>query len=169
MSIFGSLFTAVSGLSAQSDAIGMISNNIANVSTVGYKRIDTAFSSLVTTNSATVSYSPGSVISAQTPTINQQGILQQSASPTDIAISGNGFYVVKSSTTDPLAAPFYTRAGSFSENANGDLVNTGGYFLYGWPLGANASLPASQSNISSLVPVNVAFLGGLTQPTSPLP
>src|SRR3954464_13459090 len=104
MSIFGSLFTAVSGLSAQSDAIGMISNNIANVSTVGYKRIDTAFSSLVTTNSATVSYSPGSVISAQTPTINQQGILQQSASPTDIAISGNGFYVVKSSTTDPLAA-----------------------------------------------------------------
>ena len=166
MSIFGSLFTAVSGLSAQSDAIGMISNNIANVSTVGYKRIDTSFSSLVTTNSATVAYSPGSVVARQTPTIDQQGILTQSASPTDVAISGNGFFVVKSSTTDPLASPFYTRAGSFSENSTGDLVNTAGYFLQGWPLDQNGNPPAGQANISSLVPVNVAFLGGLTQPTS---
>ncbi len=166
MSIFGSLFTAVSGLSAQSDAIGMISNNIANVSTVGYKRIDTAFSSLVTTNSTTAAYSPGSVNAAQVATVNQQGILQQTSSPTDVAISGNGFFVVKSSTTDPLAAPYYTRAGSFSENSNGDLVNTAGYYLYGWPLDQNGNIPANSSNISSCVPVNVGSLGGLTQPTS---
>lgn len=166
MSIFGSLFTAVSGLTAQSDAIGMISNNIANVSTVGYKRIDTSFDSLVTTTDATTAYSPGSVTAQQVPTIDQQGILQQSASPTDIAISGNGFFVVKASNTDPLAAPFYTRAGSFKEDAQGNLKNTAGYFLYGWPLDQNGSPPAGQANLSSLVPVNVAFLGGLTQPTS---
>jgi flagellar hook protein FlgE len=166
MSIFGSLFTAVSGLSAQSDAISMISNNIANVSTVGYKEINAAFESLVTTSSGSTAYSPGSVVANQTQTINQQGILQQSASPTDVAISGNGFFVVKASTTDALAAPLYTRAGSFSENSSGDLVNTAGYYLQGWPLDQNGNPPAGQANISSVVPVNVAFLGGLTQPTS---
>ncbi len=166
MSIFGSLYTAVSGLNAQSNAIGMISNNIANVSTVGYKRIDASFSSLVTTDTNTGTYSPGSVLANPTPTISQQGILQQSSSPTDVAISGNGFFVVKSSTTDPLAAPYYTRAGSFSTDSNGNLVNTGGFYLYGWPLDQNGNIPANASNISSLVPVNTAFLGGLTQPTS---
>ena len=97
MSVFGSLFTAVSGLTAQSDSISMISNNIANVDTVGYKRTDAAFESLVTTQSAATAYSPGSVIALQNNRIDQQGILQQSASPTDIAISGSGFFVVKSS------------------------------------------------------------------------
>ena len=166
MSIFGSLFTAVSGLTAQSDTISMISNNIANVSTVGYKRIDTSFESLVTTQSGSTSYSPGSVTALQTQTINQQGILQQSSSPTDVAISGSGFFVVKASITDPLASPLYTRAGSFTENSTGDLVNTAGYYLQGWPLDQNGNPPAGQANISSLVPVNVSFLGGLTQPTS---
>lgn len=166
MSIFGSLFTAVSGLSAQSDAISMISNNIANVSTIGYKEVNASFESLVTTSSNSTAYSPGSVIADQSQTINQQGILQQSSSPTDMAISGNGFFVVKSSTTDALAAPLYTRAGSFTENSDGDLVNTAGYYLQGWPLGDDGAPPTNQANISSLVPVNVAFLGGLTQPTS---
>jgi flagellar hook protein FlgE len=166
MSVFGSLFTAVSALSAQSQALGMISNNIANVSTVGFKRTDAAFSSLVTTSSRTTLYSPGSVTAIQTPRVNQQGILQQSSSATDIAISGNGFYVVKKSATDPLSESLYTRAGSFSENSSGVLENSGGFALFGWPLGPNGSLPSSQADISSLVPVNVSFLGGLTQPTS---
>ena len=166
MSIFGSLFTAVSGLSAQSGAISMISNNIANVSTIGYKEINASFESLVTTQSGSTSYSPGSVIANQTQTIGEQGILQQSSSPTDVAISGNGFFVVKSSTTDALAAPLYTRAGSFAENSVGDLVNTAGYYLQGWPLDQNGNAPAGQANISSLVPVNVSFVGGLTEPTS---
>lgn len=166
MSVFGSLFTAVSGLSAQSDSISMISNNIANVNTVGYKKTDAAFESLVTSQSRSTAYSPGSVISVQNARINQQGILQQTTSSTDIAISGNGFYVVKSSATDPLAEPLYTRAGSFSEDATGVLRNTSGFYLQGWPIDQNGALPAGQANVSSLVPVNVSFLGGLTQPTT---
>ena len=166
MSIFGSLFTAVSGLTAQSGAISMISNNIANVSTVGYKEVDAAFESLVTTQSGSTAYSPGSVIADQTQTIDQQGILQQTSSPTDVAISGSGFFVVKASTIDPLSPPLYTRAGSFSENSVGDLVNTAGYYLQGWSLDQNGNPPAGQANISSLVPVNVSDLGGLTEPTS---
>lgn len=165
MSVFGSLFTAVSGLSAQSQALGMISNNIANVSTVGYKRTDASFSSLVTTETRSTLYSPGSVRAVQTARINQQGILQQSSSATDIAISGNGFFVVKGDTGG-LSEPLYTRAGSFTEDASGILKNTSGYYLYGWPLDQNGAIPAGSADTSSLVPVDVAFLGGLTQPTT---
>jgi len=166
MSVFGSLFTAVSGLSAQSDSISMISNNIANSSTVGYKRTDAAFSSLVTTQSRNTAYASGSVRSIQKARVDQQGILQQSSSATDIALSGKGFFIVKQSATDPLSEPLYTRAGSFSEDANGILQNANGFFLMGWPIDQNGNLPASQADVTSLVPVNVAFLGGLTLPST---
>ena len=166
MSIFGSLFTAVSGLSAQSQAMGMISNNIANIATVGYKRTDAAFSSLVTNQSQSTLYSPGSVNVTQNQRIDLQGILQQSASATDLAVSGNGFFVVKNSTTDPAAETLFTRAGSFSEDQNGNLVNTSGYDLFGYALDQNGNIIGSPASVSSLVPVNVAFPNGLTQPTS---
>ncbi len=166
MSVFGSLFTAVGGMTAQSQSLGMISNNIANVSTIGYKRRDAAFSSLVTSESRSTLYSPGSVRASQNARIDQQGILQQSNSTTDIAISGNGFFVVKRSATDPFAEPLYTRAGSFSENSNGILTNTSGFTLFGWPLDQDGNVIGSQTDVNSLVPVDVAFLGGLTQPTT---
>jgi flagellar hook protein FlgE len=166
MSVFGSLFTAVSGLSAQSQSIGMISNNIANVSTIGFKRTDAAFASLVTSASRSTVYSPGSVRAIQNARIDQQGILQQSNSATDIAMSGNGFFIVKGSTTDPLSEPLYTRAGSFSEDSTGVLQNPGGFYLQGWPLDQDGNLPASRADVASLVPVDVAFLGGLTAATT---
>jgi flagellar hook protein FlgE len=164
MSVFGSLFTAVSGLSSQSQALGMISNNIANVSTVGFKRNDAAFSSLVTSATRSTLYSPGSVSARQNARISLQGILQQTSSSTDIAVTGNGFFVVKGAK-DGLSEPLYTRAGSFSEDASGTLRNTAGFFLFGWPLDQNGNIPAGSADIGSLVPVDVAFLGGLTQPT----
>ena len=61
MSLFGSLWTSVSGLNAQSQATAVISNNIANVSTVGFKRSEATFASLVTVESHAARYSPGSV------------------------------------------------------------------------------------------------------------
>jgi len=128
MSVFGSLFTAVSALNSQSQALGMISNNIANVNTVGFKRTDAAFSSLVTNVSRSTTYSPGSVRAIQNARINQQGIMQQSSSSTDIALSGNGFFVVQPNL-DGNQEVFYTRAGSFSEDATGILTNTAGYAL----------------------------------------
>ncbi|MBL1146328.1 MAG: flagellar hook protein FlgE [Pseudomonadota bacterium] len=165
MSIFGSLFTAVSGLAAQGQSISMISNNIANVSTTGYKRTDALFSSLVTTTGRSTAYTPGSVRAVQTARVDQQGILQQSNSTTDVAISGNGFFVVQ----DSLAATgetLFTRAGSFSEDENGILQNSSGFFLMGWPLDQNGALPAGQANITSLVPVDVASVGSVANPTT---
>jgi flagellar hook protein FlgE len=165
MSVFGSLFTAVSGLSAQAQSMGMISNNIANIATVGYKRTDAAFSSLVTSSSRSTLYAPGSVKASQNQRIDLQGILQQSASATDLAISGNGFFIVKAST-DPSAEVLYTRAGSFSEDQSGNLTNTAGFNLFGWPLDQSGNIIGSTTSTSALVPVNVAFPNGLTQPTT---
>jgi len=120
---------------------------------------------LVTTSGRSTAYSPGSVRSIQRASVTDQGILQQTSSETDVAISGNGFFVV-TSTKDGESEPLYTRSGSFSEDASGILVNPSGHYLMGWPLDQDGRLPASQADISSLSVVDVSFLGGLTLPTT---
>ncbi len=165
MSLFGSLFTGVSALSAQSQAMGTISNNIANVNTVGYKRIETAFSSLVTSEARAGRYTPGSVTAIRENTTDQQGAIQQTNSTTDIALAGNGFFVVQRGASGQQET-LYSRAGSFSEDSQGFLRNTAGFYLMGWPLDNDGNLPSGQADLSSLVPVDVAFLGGLTRPTT---
>lgn len=167
MSLFGSLFTGVSGLSAQSQATAMIANNIANVNTVGFKRSEAAFFSLVTTEGRSSRYSPGTVNVERIQRVDQQGPIQSSISSTDASISGNGFYAVKRDSLDNSLTEFlYTRNGQFSEDAQGFLRNSAGFYLYGWPIDQNGNLPANQGDLQSLVPVDVAFLGGLTRPTT---
>lgn len=165
MSLFGSLFTGVSGLGAESQSTAMIANNIANINTVGFKRSEASFFSLVTSEGRSSKYSPGTVSVNRVQKVNLQGPIQQTSSTTDAAISGNGMFAVKrdaSSTQEFL----YTRSGSFSEDSQGLLRNSAGFVLYGWPLGTGDSLPNNQGDLSSLEPVNVAFLGGLTRPTT---
>ncbi len=167
MSLFGSLYTGVSGLSAQSQSTAMISNNIANVNTVGFKRSEAAFYSLVTTEGRSSRYSPGTVSVNRIQRVTSQGPIQQSASTTDTSISGNGFYAVKRDNNASGLSPYlYTRNGQFSEDAQGFLTNTAGFYLFGWPLDQNGNLPANQGDLTSLVPIDVAFLGGLTRPTT---
>lgn len=165
MSLFGSLFTGVSGLGAQSQSTAMIANNIANVNTIGFKRSEAAFYSLVTSEGRSSRYSPGTVAVNRVQRVNQQGPIQQTGSTTDAAISGNGMFVVKRDAVDGQEF-LYTRSGSFSEDANGQLRNTAGFALYGWPIDANGEIPSASGDLISLSPVNVAFLGGLTRPTS---
>lgn len=165
MSLFGALFTSVSGMSAQSQATAMISNNIANVDTIGFKGSDAAFYSLVTQTPSGGQYSPGTVNTSRVQNVTLQGSIQQTASATDAAISGRGFFTVKQDPSVQL--PFlYTRSGSFHEDSTGLLRNSAGFALYAWPLDANGNVPANSGDLSSLVPANVAFLGGLTRPTS---
>lgn len=165
MSLFGSLFTGVSGLAAQSQSTAMIANNIANVNTAGFKRSEASFFSLVTTEGRSSNYSPGTVSVNRIQQVDAQGPIQQTGSSTDAAISGNGMFTVKRST-DAGQEFLYTRSGQFSEDSQGLLRNTAGFVLYAWPLGADGSLPANQGDLTSLVPADVAFLGGLTRPTS---
>ncbi len=167
MGLFGALFTGVSALSAQSQNTAIIANNITNINTTGFKRSNAAFFSLVTTQGNTSRYSPGTVTANRIQRVNQQGALTQSASTTDAAISGNGFFAVKRDSDDSsLSEYLYTRNGQFSEDAQGFLRNSAGFYLYGWPIDQQGNLPASQGDLTSLVPIDVAFLGGLTRPTN---
>ena len=165
MGLFGSLFTGVSALFAQSQNTAIISNNIANISTTGFKRSEAAFNSLVTTESRSSRYSPGTVAVNRIQRVDQQGSIQQTASATDASISGNGFFPVKRST-DFGQEFLYTRAGQFSEDSSGILRNASGFVLYAWPIDAEGNLPANQGDLTSLVVADVAFLGGLTRPTT---
>lgn len=165
MSIFGAMFSGVTGLNAQSQALGMIADNIANVNTVGYKGTTSQFFSLVTQAASRTTYTPGGVSSAPSQEIDRQGLLQASNSKTDIAVAGRGFFVVNQSTTPGAGEYLFTRAGAFNPDENGNLENTAGYFLQGWPLINGVTLPDNTSTLSSVETVNVANLAGTATPT----
>ena len=147
MSLYGALYSGVSGLTAQSSAMGAISDNITNVSTIGYKNTNINFQTLVTKQTSTTFYSAGGVQSRPRQAVDVQGLLQASTSQTDLAISGGGFFVVnEASRPTGSDAYFYTRAGSFKQNSEGFLANSGGYFLQGWPTDASGNIiPANDS------------------------
>lgn len=167
MTINGALFSGVSGLAAQGQALGIISDNISNVSTVGYKENSANFATLVTAPATINSYSPGGVRTKPAQHIDQQGLLQATTSPTDIAIVGNGLLVVNEAAVPGIGDDYlFTRAGSFRTDANGDLVNTAGYFLQGWPLSSTGALPANTTVLSSLQTVNTSSLGSTALPTT---
>ncbi|NIR40157.1 MAG: flagellar hook basal-body protein, partial [Actinobacteria bacterium] len=106
------MFSGVSGLNAQSNALGMISDNITNVNTVAYKGTVARFSTLVTQAATRSSYSPGGVRSIPYAEIDQQGLLQASEATTDLAIAGRGFFVVNRDANPAAGDPFvFTRAG----------------------------------------------------------
>ncbi len=169
MSLYGALFSGVSGVSAQSQSMGIIADNITNVNTIGYKVSRSEFSTLVTNSGSASKYSPGGVFSTPTGLVDRQGLLQASTSPTDLAVTGNGFFVVNTDQipTTTSGAYLYTRAGSFSADSNGYLRNTGGYYVQGYPYDANGNLPSNRS-LASLESVNIANLTGTASPTTTL-
>ncbi len=156
MSILGAMYAAVSGLNANSNALGIISDNIANANTTGYKDTTTDFSTLVTQSTAST-YSPGGVTSSPLYNIAQQGAIQSESSPTDLAISGGGFFVVNSSAAGD-GTTSYTRAGDFTVDANGNLVNSAGLYLQGQVLTAAQSEAIAAGGTASLSGTTLAGL-----------
>ncbi len=168
MSIYTALRAGVSGLTANSSALAVISDNIANVNTVGYKRGGVDFSALVNAQNSNTTYNAGGVLPLTRQQISLQGSLEQSRSTTDFAVSGDGFFVV-SSNNQPLASGgtvLFTRAGSFTIDASGFMVNAQGLFLQGWPVNSNGSVVSSPTSLSAIEPINVAGVGGLAEPTA---
>ena len=154
MSIFGMMRTATSGMGAQSNRLGTVADNIANVSTVGYKRASTEFASLVLA-SGTGEYNSGSVNTDVRYGISTQGGFDFTTSATDLAVSGNGFLVVADNAT-ASAASHLTRAGAFVQDGSGYLVNSAGYLLMGVPWLIQNVVPALPANgTAGLVPVQI--------------
>ena len=177
MSLYGALYSGVSGLTAQSSAMGSISDNITNVSTIGYKGTSVNFQTLVTKQASSTFYSAGGVQSKPRQSVDVQGLLQASTSQTDIAISGGGFFVVNGNNQPGTADPyFYSRAGSFKMDSSGYLANSAGYYLQAWPtdasgeiITANSSLTQTNLNVISsdyLTTVNLARVAGSAAATT---
>ena len=137
MSLSGALSSAISGLTAQSQALAMVSDNIANSSTTAYKTTSGMFDDLVTNAAGAQQYSSGGVTVAGRSNITQQGLLAATTNPTDIAIQGGGFFVVTSSPNGGQTS--YTRDGAFTIDNAGYLVNNGSY-LEGWRTDASGNV-----------------------------
>ena len=146
-------------MSAQSAWLNAISDNIANVSTTGYKEASTEFSSLVLSSGLTADYQSGSVIVDPRIAIDAQGGLNSTTSTTDLAIKGNGFFIVQG----PGGQPVLTRSGSFTKDTGtGTLVNAAGYTLLGYPTGKSGIA----NGFSGLVPVNLNSIALQATPTT---
>ncbi len=146
MGIFDALTTAVAGLQAQSYALQNISGNIANSQTTGYKETDTTFSDLVNA-SAQADQTADGVTASSTASNTVQGTIQSTSVSTDMAINGDGFFVVAMPTGTADNTPVfsgidnYTREGDFQLNSDGYLVNGSGYYLMGTPIDSATGNP----------------------------
>lgn len=154
MSFSGLFAIGVSGVTAFTAGLEAVSNNIANSQTVGFKRARTEFSDLVTIDAPDANGKVGAGVAASNRQLaGEQGALTRTDNATDLAISGAGFFVVSESAgAAGASALLFTRAGDFSPDAAGDLVNGAGYFLQGIRAGGGAS---STGSLSSLETVNI--------------
>ena len=162
MSIGGMMRTSVSGMGAQSSRLGTISTNIANSSTIGYKAVETQFSTMILGGSRAHISSSGGVETTTRNGISRQGVLQASSSPFDLAIRGNGFMLV----SDPSGSVALTRAGAFVQDSNGRLVNAAGYTLMGFPTSGPGAAPVVVNGTAGLQPVTLSATHLEALPTS---
>ncbi len=128
----GSLWSGISGLNASAKQMDVIGNNIANVNTVGFKAGTIAFGDILSQSIAggglgTMQVGRGVEVNA-IPTLFSQGSFESTQSPTDLAIDGEGFFMVK----DSNGATYYTRAGMFNIGKDGYLRDENGYKVQGY-------------------------------------
>jgi flagellar hook protein FlgE len=167
MSILGAMFTAVSGVNAQSRSLGHISDNIANSQTTGYKRVETRFETLITVSNQNL-HSPGGVIASPFYANGVQGNITQTQDNTNLAVTGNGFFVVSRPTNQTAtqtsfdALRYYTRAGDFEVNRDGYLVNNGNYYLNGWEVDPETGVP----DTSVVAPIQISQVIDEPTPTA---
>ncbi|MFJ5983197.1 flagellar hook protein FlgE [Enterobacter cancerogenus] len=119
---------AISGLNAINEQLGAISNNIANSGTVGFKSGRAEFASLYAEGQPL-----GVGVTNVAQSISKNGTVFASASSLDLAINGQGFFVMR----DSSGTTAYTRAGYMQTDSNGNLVNNQGMYLQGYPVDAN--------------------------------
>jgi flagellar hook protein FlgE len=146
---------ALSGLDANSTAINVVSGNLANLNTTGYKDIQVSFQDLV--NQSLSGFSNATAVSgstvAQTTQSFTQGTLETTGGEYDAAIQGGGFFVVQ----EPSGATEYTRQGNFQVDSSGQLMTASGQFVQGWN--------ASAGVLNTTAPTTgITLPNALTQP-----
>lgn len=151
MSILSSLYSGISGLATNGNAMSVIGNNIANTNTIGFKASRVVFSDLL---SSTVSGSGGEsqvgrgVGLSVVDNVFAQGTFESTESNTDLAIEGTGFFILRAANSQENQ---YSRAGAFRFDESGNLVNPEGYFVQGYMLD-----PATGQPIGDVTDIQVA-------------
>ena len=141
--MLSSLFAGISGLNAHQAALSVIGNNIANVNTVGFKSSRTSFSDILS-QSLSGGGQIGRGVKLQTVSpMFTQGSFQSTSNVTDLAIDGNGFFIVENSN-----GRFYTRAGQFSFDNDGSLVTNDGSTVKGYTIDQNGNTSGSLTDIN---------------------
>ncbi|HUD51031.1 flagellar hook protein FlgE [Parvibaculum sp.] len=168
MSFFGAMSTAVTGIKAQSSALGYIADNIANSQTTGFKRTEASFLDIVTVASST-NQQPGAVLAQPKYTNSVQGTVSSSSITTNMAINGDGYFIVSKAVGTADNSPvfqdvdYYTRAGDFTPDKNGYLRNSSGYYLQGTPIDPTTGNPAGDA--TSVIQINKSFLAAKASTT----
>ncbi|MFN3834494.1 MAG: flagellar hook protein FlgE [Glycocaulis sp.] len=170
MSLNSALAAGASGLISNSSALAGISDNIANVNTVGYKRVNTNFfpNYSLSSGGGDVRYAAGGTSTLTKLDVATSGLLNPASSTTSIAIDGNGFFVVRPNPQDVTGFDpiLFTRSGNFETDSAGFLRNSAGMYLYGWPVSSDGTVNANPSNIDQLEAINLSNIGGAAEATS---
>jgi flagellar hook protein FlgE len=145
MALSSALFSGTSGLKAMGDTMQIIGDNIANVNTIGFKSSQADFQDLLSQSMATMSgttqIGSGSAIGNVSASF-EQGSFKTTGNSTDLAIGGAGFFILREENG---MTEYYTRAGNFSFDKDGNLVNPNGHVVQGWRLD-----PETGSDIGSI-------------------
>ncbi len=160
MSITSAMFTGVSGLLANAEGINVIGNNLANVNTIGFKSGRMVFSDMLSTNINNNSQIGRGTQIQKVDNLFSQGSMESTELVTDVAIQGPGFFRVEAPTG---GSQYLTRAGDFSVNSTGYLVNPDGYFVLD-NAGARIQLtnPAKVTSINSTGQITYMNTSGAT-------
>ncbi len=163
MSLSSALYTGVSGLTTLGNAMTVIGDNIANVNTVGFKASRVTFQDVlsqhVATTAGTTQIGCGTALGDISSSF-AQGSFESTDSATDLAINGEGFFVVRDPNNEENE--YYTRAGEFRFDKDGNLVNPGGYIVRG-----NVLSEDTTGDIEDVGSITDIVLSSFTSPPSP--
>jgi flagellar hook protein FlgE len=147
------MYSGVSGLTTYGNAMNVTGDNIANVNTVGFKGNRAIFADIlansVANGSTAMQFGRGSTITGVQASFSQ-GAFETTGNATDMAIQGAGFFVVKDTVN---GGQYYTRAGQFTLNSSGQLVNPSNYVVQGYSLTTNASGVATRSGAATNIDI----------------
>ena len=146
MSISNTLFTGSSGLIAHGDAIGVVGDNIANTSTVGYKSSRANFADVLGGTGDNGQRFGNGVRMGGVSVRFGQGPIQQTGAPLDMAVRGDGFFVVNGSH-DGITSNYYTRDGRFHLDNEGTMVNVEGLHVQGYMIDAQGVASGALSDL----------------------
>ncbi len=156
MGLYSALNASVSGMAAQTSKLSAISQNISNTSTTGYKDVEAQVEDVVSSADST-SFNGAGATTTYAYLNSVQGSYTTTSSSTDLAIDGNGYFVVE----DSSGAKYLTRDGSFTADSSGNLVNDAGYTLMGFPAGYTGT-----EDLDNMVAVNVNGSSSSPSPTT---